>query len=101
MPEGTRQEHGDGDVVRAAPRRDRDVARHRHLGDIELLIPQSPPENLLRLAGKRLDADARELDRAIEDRPRAIGRHARECQIELCHDSVLSFRRPRPGRQRM
>ena len=92
--------HRNGDERRFAAAHQRGVVRQRHLGRVELLELQLPPENLGRLHGDVVQLDALDLDGAVAQRLGAIVGSAGEVQTKFAHgipsavaDRVLSQRR--------
>ena len=72
MPEQPRHERRDADVLRRARGDRADVARERHLRDVEFLELEQPVEDLLRIERQVVDVAALDLHPAVDDRLGAI-----------------------------
>ena len=90
MPEQPRHEGRDADVLRRARRHGADVARERHLGDVEFLELEQPVEDLLRVERQVVDVAALDLHAAVDDRLGAIVIAAGDRYRQFGHGSSWS-----------
>ena len=65
-------------------RDERRVVRQRHLGGVELLVLQLPPENLGGLHGDVVQIDAVDRDGAVAQRLGAVVGAAGEGETQIC-----------------
>ena len=85
VAEHARGKRRDRDERRRAAVHQRGVVRERHLGGVELLVLQHPPEDLRRLQRHVVEVDALRLDGAVPQRLRAVVGSAGQGQSQIGH----------------